>query len=189
MTGRANNEYPDWLIPVILVAVGGVVVVIALITIFVVRSSSTGEDTLAGQMEVWTRCLRSEGVPVPLVEAVGDGGFRVTFDDVVMDAQMDPDVYKAAFDQCLDVAPDALQTLTGVVDGLKSLPFGGDMGWLSSLLFDLGGSDFFGDSGMGFSDMGDPTFDELCAQLDGLGRVVPDVADELQSLCASGPDV
>jgi len=184
MTGRTNGEYPDWLIPAILVAIGGVVV-IALIAIAVVRSTSTAEPTLAGQMEVWTRCLRSEGAPVPLVEAVGDGGFRVTFDDVVMDAEMDPDVYKAAFDQCLDVAPDGIQTLAGVVDGLKSLPFGSsDMGWLSSLLFDLGGPRMFGDS-----NMGDPTLEELCAQLDGLGSVVPDVADELRSLCPDGSGV
>jgi len=184
MTGRADHEQPDWLIPAILVAVAGVVV-FALIVIFAVRSTSSDEATLAGQMEVWTRCLRSEGAPVPLVEAVGDGGFRVTFDDVVMDAHMDPDVYKAAFDQCLDVAPDGIQTLAGVVDGLKSLPFGSsDMGWLSSLLFELGGSRMFGDS-----DMGEPTLDELCAQLDGLDIVVPDVADELRSLCPAGSDV
>ncbi len=184
MTGRADSEYPDWLIPAILLAVGGVVA-IALIAIVAVRSTSTAEPTLAVQMEVWTRCLRSEGAPVPLVEAVGDGGFRVTFDDVVVGAQMDSDVYKAAFDQCLDVAPDGIQTLVGVVDGLKSLPFGGsDMGWLGSLLFELGGSRMFGDS-----DMGEPTLDELCAQLDGLELVVPDVADELRSLCPAGSDV
>ncbi|MEN8239163.1 MAG: hypothetical protein ABFR53_08190 [Actinomycetota bacterium] len=189
MTGRPSQEHPDWLIPAVLVLVG-FVVGIALVAFFAVRPSASEDDTLAGQMERWTTCLRSEGAPVPLVEAVGEEGFRVTVDEFVLDARFDFDTFAQAFEACLDDAPDGVRTIADVIDGLSSLPLGGgDLGWLGPLLFDIGSSGVFGDSETGVPPLGDPPLDELCAQLSDLEVLVPDLARELRELCPSGSDV
>jgi hypothetical protein len=189
MTVRPESEQPDWLIPALLAAVGAVVVV-ALVTFFAVRSTSAEDDRFAEQMERWTTCLRSEGAPVPLVEPVGEEGFRVTVDDFVLDASLDHDSFTVAFELCLDDAPGGVQKIAAAIDGLSNLPFGIDeLEWLGPLLFDLGGSGRFSDPEMGLTPFGDPPLDELCAQLSELELVVPDVAIELLELCASEPNV
>lgn len=179
MTGRPESNQPDWVIPAVLSVVGAVVA-IALVASFVVLAAPSGDDSLAGQMERWTTCLRSEGAPVPLVESIGDEGFRITVDDAVLDASFDHDSLAVAFDLCLDDAPDGVQTIASVVDGFSSLPFGVDeLGWLSPLLFEIGGGEEFGDAPL----------DELCAQLFELEFLLPDAALEMLELCVSEPDV
>jgi len=189
MTAKPEQEQPDWLIPAVLAAVG-LVVVVALVGFFVVRSTSSEDDTLAGQMESWTRCLRSEGAAVPLVEAIGEGGFRVTVDDLVLEGQFDFDSFSVAFEKCLDDAPDGVQTIADVIDGLSRLPFGdGALAWLGTLLFNYGSSGILGDPDVVVPPLGEPPLDELCAQLFELELVVPDVALELLEMCSAGPNV
>ena len=189
MTDTGESKQPDWLIPAVLAAVG-VVVVLTLVSFLVVRSTSSEDERLAGQMERWTTCLRSEGAPVPLVEPVGEEGFRVTVDDFVMESSFDYDSLTVAFDLCLDDAPAGVQTIAAVFDGLSSLPFGIDeLGWLGPLLFELGGSGMFGDPDIGLAPFGDPPLDELCEQLSDLELLPPDVARELHELCSSEPNV
>jgi hypothetical protein len=176
---------------------GGVVVAV-LIVVFAFTSASNQDDSLAGQMERWTTCLRSEGAPVPLVETVGDEGFRITFDESVLVGDFNFDTLSVAFDLCLEDAPDGVQTVADTIDALTSLPFGGgDFGWLGPLLFDLGDSGLFDLGGLGLSDDpemsgppgGDPPLDELCTYLSDLGVLPPDVAADLLELCASVPNV
>ena len=188
MTARRGSKQPDWLIPAVLATVG-LVVLLALIAFLVVRSTSGEDDRLASQMERWTTCLRSEGVPAPLVEPVGEEGFRVTVDDLVLDAPFDYDSFTIAFDLCLDDAPEAVQTIAVAVDGFRSFPFGGgDLGWLAPLLFEFGSSGMFDDE-MVLPPVGSSPLDELCEQLSGLEPFAPDVALELFEFCESEPDV
>lgn len=189
MTTRPSSEQPDWLIPAVLVAVGAVVMVI-LIMLLVATTTSSDEDGLAGQMERWTTCLRSEGAPVPLVEPVGDNGFTVTVDDVVLEGSFDHDLLIVAFDLCLEHAPEAVQTIAAAGDGLSKIAFGvGDIGWLGPLLFNLDDSGLFDSSEMGVSPLGDHTIHELCAQLSELQFLVPEVALGLSEICAAMSDV
>ena len=189
MTARPEPEQPDWLIPAVLAAVG-IVFVVALVVFFAVRSTSSGDERLAGQMERWTTCLRSEGAPVPLVEAFGDGGFRVTVDDLVLDTPFDHDSLTVAFKLCLDDAPEGVQTIAAAIDGFSRLPFGvGDLGWLGPLLFEFGSSGMFDDSEMSEPQLGDGPLDEVCAQLSDLELLVPDIGLELFGFCVSESDV
>ena len=188
MTVRPEPEQPDWVIPAVLAAVG-VVVLLALVAFLAVRSTSGEDERLASQMERWTTCLRSEGLPVPLVEPVGEEGFRVTVDDPVLDASLDYDSFVVAFDLCIDDAPEGVQKVAAVADGFRSLPFGGgDLGWLAPLLFEFGSSGIFDDE-MTLPPVGSSPLDELCEQLSGLELLVPDIAVELLEFCESEPDV
>ena len=189
MTDIGVSKLPDWLIPAVLAAVGALVA-IALVSLLVVQSSSSEDDGLAGQMERWTTCLRSEGAPVPLVEPFGEEGFRVTVDDFVIDSSFDYDSLAVAFDSCLDDAPEGVQTIAAVVDGLSSLPFGLDeLEWLGPLLFEPHGSGMFGDPDIGLGPFGDPPLEELCEYLSDLELLPSDVAAELMEVCASEPNV
>jgi hypothetical protein len=166
------------------------VVAVLLLMFVATRSTNIEDDSLAGQMERWTRCLRSEGAPVPLVETLEDNGFRITVDDSVLDAGFDHEALGVAFDLCLDEAPESVQTIAATIDGLSSLPFSlGDLGMLGPLLFDLGGTDMFLGPEMEPSPFGDPPIDELCAQLSELELILPDVALELLEVCDPEPDV
>lgn len=189
MTDGTGPKQPDWLIPGVLVAVGAVVL-IALVVVLPGWSAQSDDDGLVEQMERWTSCLRSEGAHVPLVEAVGHDGFRVTVDDLVLDDPLDLDTFTVAFEECFDDAPPGVQTLATVIDGLTNLPFGaGDLEWIGPLLFDLDDPGAFGNPEFGGPPLGEPPLDELCAQLSQLESVVPDLARELVGLCESEPDV
>jgi len=189
MTGRPRSDQPDWLIPAIL-ASAGVVVAVALVSFFAVGSTPSQGERLAGQLERWTTCLRSEGAPVPFVEPVGEEGFRVTVDDVVLDEPLDFDVFIVAFDLCIDDAPEGVQTIAAAVDGIRSLPFGtDDLEWLGPLLFDLGSSGVLDDFESSARSPGNFPLDEFCAELSDLELLVPDVALELFGFCVSEPDV
>lgn len=189
MTARPEHEQPDWMIPAVLAGFG-VVLAIVVIAVFAVGSTASEDERFAGQMEVWTTCLRSQGVPVPLVETIGEEGFRVTVDDFVLDASYDHESFSIAFDQCLDDAPEGVQSIAAVIDGLSNLPFGtGDLEWLGPLLFEIDGSGFFGGSGVDAPPFGDPPLDELCEQLPNLELVVPDVARELLEMCEAEANV
>ena len=189
MTARPKQEQPDWVIPAVLTGFG-IVLAVVLIALFVVLSTASEDERLADQVEGWTTCLRSEGAPVPLVEAIGDQGFRVTVDDLVLDGSRDHESLSVAFERCLDDAPEGVQSIAAVIDGLSSLPFGaGDLEWLGPLLFEIDGSGGFSGSGMDVPPFGDPPLDELCEQLSDLELVVPDVARELLEMCEPEPDV
>jgi hypothetical protein len=168
----------------------GVVLAVVLIALFAVRSTASEDERLASQLESWTTCLRSEGAPVPLIEPIGDRGFRVTVDDLVLDVSFDYDSISVAFEKCLDDAPVGVQSIAAVIDGLSSLPFAvGDIEWLGPLLFEIDGSGGSGGPGMDTPPFGDPPLAELCEQLSDLELVLPDVARELVEMCEAEPNV
>lgn len=135
MTGAEERDHNDWLLPAVLVLVSVLLITVVVGVVYALRSTTGEDDSLAGEMEIWTRCLRSEGAGVPLVESLDGGGFRLTFDDAVLDGEHNPDEFLVAFDQCLDDAPESVQKVATIVDGLSSLAGGGDE--LGALLFSL----------------------------------------------------
>ena len=130
MTANETPEQRDWVIPAILV---GVVVLLGLIVALVlaVRATRGDEGTFAGELERWSACLRSEGANVPLVETLRDGGFRVTVDGSLVEDGIDAEALKPALDECQDEAPESVQKIVALFNGLSDLPFG-DFGfeWL-----------------------------------------------------------
>jgi hypothetical protein len=189
MTTRPEPNQPDWLIPAVLATVA-VLFAAGLVAFFAVRSTSDQDDRLAGQLERWTTCLRSEGAPVPLVEPVGDEGFSVTVDEQVLDIPFDYDSFTVAFDLCLDDAPEGVQTVAAAIDGISRLPFGvSDLGWLGPLLFEFGDFGMFDDSEMIVPPFDDLPLDELCDQLSEFELLMPDAGLELLGFCDSASDV
>ncbi|MCL1598312.1 MAG: hypothetical protein M3094_03950, partial [Actinomycetia bacterium] len=168
----------DWLVPAILV---GVAIVAVLVVVGVAASvSGSGEDeTMAQELETWSRCLRTQGAPVPLVESLRDGGFRVTFDATVLDGAAEIATASAAFDACRGDAPDLVREFADRLDMFGGFASGRDLfGFLpgdDSFGFEHG--PLYGDSGPfdgvepGVRDLDELTLDELC------GRVV----DRLES--------
>ncbi len=122
--GTSDGRHDDWVIPAVLVgiavAIGAVVAVL-----LAVNSAPAREPTAADEFEAWSRCLRAQGAPVPLVEALRDGGFRLTFDAETLDGDVDPDRVASAFDTCADVAPDVVEGLVGLLDVFGGAPFSG----------------------------------------------------------------
>lgn len=117
-----KNE--DWLLPAALV---GVVVVLGLIIAIVagVRAGADDDESVAGQLEQWSSCLRGQGANVPLVEALRDGGFRVTVDGSLVEDGIDTDALGPALDACKDDAPEAVRKFTDMVDGFSEFPYVG----------------------------------------------------------------
>ena len=73
----------------------------------------------AAQLEDWTRCLRDEGAPVPLVEAVSGGGFRITVDGDVLERDLDSTETLEAFDACIDEAPEKVREVANRIDEIR----------------------------------------------------------------------
>jgi hypothetical protein len=129
-TTEHESEQEDWVIPLILVLV--VAFVLVVIGIFVAVRANSSEDTSPlGQAEAWTRCLRSEGVNVPLIEATGDGGFRITVDGTLIDDGVDYQALPAALSACVDEAPERIREFTERFGRFSELPF------LDGALFDV----------------------------------------------------
>ena len=169
---------------------GVALLVVAVVAAAVVYASSTDKDETAVQeLETWSRCLRSEGAPVPLVESLRDGGFRITFDAAVLDGDVDFESLPAALDACRDKAPERLREMIdrfGMFGGMAGPGglFGFGRGFMD------GGAGHFGDNG-GFFDGNAPVipnFDEtgpgaLCdSVLDGIENGLP-VPPRLRRVC------
>ncbi len=117
-----DRKQEDWVIPTILVLV--IVFVAAIIGIVVgVRAASSDDSSPTGQAERWSKCLRSEGANVPLVEATGDGGFRITVDGSLLEGDVDRDVWANAFAACTDEAPDRIRDFMDRFGRFSELPF------------------------------------------------------------------
>ena len=99
----------DWVLPAVLVAI--VAFVILVVVVAAAYATSDEPDTTAGSAEAWTRCMRSEGVPVPLVEDLGDGEVRVTCAIDGPDAADDREAYADAFATCEGQAPERVREL------------------------------------------------------------------------------
>ena len=121
MTDRTVTENRDWFVPGILVAV---VIVLAVIIGIVagVRDQGSNEDSATEQLERWSSCLRSEGANVPLVEALGDGGFRVTVDGSLLSDGLVPESIVPALATCKDDVPEAFTKIMSAMN---------DLSWLS----------------------------------------------------------
>ncbi len=175
-----RSRDPDWLVPAILV---GVAIVAILLVVGVAASvSDSGEDeTMAQELETWSRCLRSQGAPVPLVESLRDGGFRITFDAEVLEGAAEIVSVGDAFDACRDDAPDLVRGFVEGLgmfggfasgDGLFGTPPGdGSFGFEHGHLERDDGP--FGGVGPGARDLDESMLDELC------GRVVERVESGL----------
>lgn len=122
-SGSADSESPDWLVPAILV---GIVVALAVIigVVVGVRAGGGDDDSVAGQLEQWSSCLRSEGANVPLVETVRGGGFRITVDGSLVEEGIDMQALQPALAECHDEAPEGVQKVLTMIDGFSNLPFG-----------------------------------------------------------------
>jgi hypothetical protein len=119
-----TQEHEDWVIPAILVLV--IVFVLVVIGIFIaVRANSSDDTSPLGQTEAWSRCLRSEGVNVPLIEATGDGGFRITVDGSLIDDGLDRADLPAALSACADEAPERIREFMRWTDRFSDIPFFG----------------------------------------------------------------
>ncbi|NHZ70777.1 MAG: hypothetical protein GWP18_03965 [Proteobacteria bacterium] len=110
MANTTSQDLDDWVIPAILV---GVVAVIAIgVAAFVgIRGVSNDDTSVAGQLETWSRCLRSEGAPVPLVESLNDGGFRITVDASVLESGVEVDMWQNALTACVEESPEKIQDI------------------------------------------------------------------------------
>ena len=190
MTNGQEHDSQDWLLPAALIVATLGLIAISLGVFFALNTASGDDESLGEEMETWTRCLRSEGVPVPLVEPLRGDGFRLTFDNAVINADVDFAQVKAGFEVCLDSAPDGVKNLVDIAEGLSSLQFGeAGLGGLSGLLFGITGHDGFADRDGAASPFGDPGLDELCEQLMDLEDIMPSAIDELLDSCLSGHDV
>jgi len=114
---------PDWVIPAIVLAIAASILLVVVLSI-AIASSDAQPATPAQQLEAWTRCLRDEGADIPLVEALDDGGIRVTFGGALLSGDVDPGEWISAFAACGDDAPDGLDHL---LDRFRS-PLGGRFG-------------------------------------------------------------
>jgi hypothetical protein len=123
MADTKPSEDRDWIVPAVLV---GTIVALVLIVVIVlaVQASDEQDDTIAGQLETWSSCLRSEGANVPLVETLRGGGFRVTVDGSLVEDGSDGATLRPALDNCQAHAPEGVQRLMGLVDGFSEFPLG-----------------------------------------------------------------
>ncbi len=183
MTGPTPSKRHDWVTPAVLVAI--VVVVGVAVALLAVRANSRDTDSAAGQFESWSRCLRSEGVPVPLVESLGNGSFRITVDGSLLGGGADLLSAGDAMAACRRDVPERVAGLVDIFQMLDGLPFGdGAFGDMNDLM-DPG---FVGPDGIGPlpPQVGPDVLKELCDRLDehlNMGRrVVP----RLQRACQLG---
>ncbi len=181
MTRAAPSRRDDWVVPAILVAVVAVIVAVVGV-VFGVRAALSEDATVAGQFETWSRCLRSEGVPVPLVESLGGDGFRITFDGSILDSEIDPDVVRGAFSTCSDDAPKRIREVVDKVQQLGGLSFGGGLLGHGGGFFDTGRGWFF-DDGPLLLRPERRLLDEVCEQLDEGGLDAPDILRRLREVC------
>ena len=119
-------EASDWIVPAVLV---GAIVALALVVVIVlaVQASDEQDDTIAGQLETWSLCLRTEGANVPLVETLRGGGFRITVDGSFVDDGIDETTLRPALDECQAQAPEGVERLMTFVDGFDDFGFLGDV--------------------------------------------------------------
>lgn len=124
MTPDTTSDDKDWLVPAILVAVVvGVALIIGIIA--GVRATGSDDQSVAGQLERWSSCLRSQGANVPLVESLRDGGFRVTVDGSLVDGGIDTEALGPALDACQDDAPEGVRKVMAQLEGMSESPFDG----------------------------------------------------------------
>ncbi|MGI9585716.1 MAG: hypothetical protein ACR2N7_09025 [Acidimicrobiia bacterium] len=119
----AKNE--DWVIPAILVLVIAFAFIVIGIVI-AVNATSSDESTPLAQTEEWSRCLRSEGLNVPLIEATSDGGFRITVDGSLIDDGLNREAIPEALSACADEAPDRIREFMRWTERFSEIPFLGD---------------------------------------------------------------
>jgi hypothetical protein len=188
LAGTPRDDLSDWVVPAVLAGLALVVaVVVAVVVAF--ASGSEEDETVAQELETWSRCLRSQGAPVPLVEALRDGGFRITVDADVLDRDVDLAAMGAAFEACRQEAPERIRDLVDRMDMFGAFPFAGGFPGMGDVPFDAGAEHFGGDGG--FFDRGEPivpnvdedTLEELCDRaLDRLERDLP-VRPRLRQAC------
>jgi hypothetical protein len=123
MTDVKPAEDRDWIVPGVLV---GVIVILAVIVVaaLATQTSDADDDTIAGQLETWTSCLRAEGANVPLVETLRGGGFRITVDGSFVEEGIDEATLRPALDACEEKAPEGVQRMMTLIDGFSEFPFG-----------------------------------------------------------------
>ena len=123
MTDVKPAEDRDWIVPGVLV---GVIVILAVIVVVALatQTSDADDDTIAGQLETWTSCLRAEGANVPLVETLRGGGFRITVDGSFVEEGIDEATLRPALDACEEKAPEGVQRMMTLIDEFSEFPFG-----------------------------------------------------------------
>ncbi len=171
-----QSQSRDWVVPAILAGVALFVVSVVAIAI-VYASSSDQDETAVQELETWSRCLRSEGAPVPLVESLRDGGFRVTFDAAVLDGDVDFDSLPAALDACRDEAPERFREMIDRFGMFGDMAGPGGLFGFGSDFMDGGPGHFGGDGGFFDGTVPViPNFDEM-----GSGALCERVLDRIES--------
>ncbi len=153
----------DWVVPAILAGVA-IVVVVVVAGVVAFASGSGGDKTVAQELETWSRCLHSEGAPVPLVESLRDGGIRITFDATVLEGTADFAAVPSALDVCRDTVPDPLRELVDRLDTFGGFPPEGNFFDFGDRLFEGGPGHFDGVEPV-VPDLEEVTLDELCARV------------------------
>ena len=121
------SDTADWVVPAILVGVGVALLAVFVLVIVLTDAGRAEPEGLVEELDVYTRCLNEHGANVPRVEARRDGGFSVTVPGAMIEEGLDAEAMRAAYDQCVDVAPDLFGGFAGLLtDGL----FGG---WSSGI--------------------------------------------------------
>ncbi|MEA2010232.1 MAG: hypothetical protein U9N78_05965 [Actinomycetota bacterium] len=121
MSDRRTPQ-PDWVVPAIIVGVGVGLLLLVGIVLAVTADDQVEPSGLIYELEVYTTCLADHGADVPLIEARRDGGFSVTVSGSLVEGEVDTTAWRAAHDQCSDLAPDLFGGLLG---GLSGGLFGG----------------------------------------------------------------
>lgn len=125
MTDNSNvddtSDSRDWLVPAILVGIAAVLILIVGVVVGV--RAGGDDDSVAGQLERWSSCLRSEGANVPLVESLRGGGFRVTVDGSLVEEGIDSEALRPAMESCAEEAPEGVQKVMTLIDGFSNFPF------------------------------------------------------------------
>jgi hypothetical protein len=113
MADTTPHESQDWIVPGILVAV--VAVLGFIIVLVMITQALEEDDTIPGQLETWSSCLRGQGANVPLVETVRGGGFRITVDGSLLEEGIDEMSLRPALEACEDQAPEGVQRIMALI--------------------------------------------------------------------------
>lgn len=122
MTDTDTQETKDWVVPAIIV---GVIAALAIVIAvgFAVNASRANDNSVAGQLERWTSCLRSEGVNVPLIESLRDGGVRITIDGSLLEGGLEIQRVLPALRACEADAPEFVKQFSTILDLMSFIPF------------------------------------------------------------------
>ena len=164
----AEARSQDWIPPALLI-LAAVLLGLAAWAIYAATGGDGEDETLAGQLEQYTGCLRDHGADVPVIEASRDGGLVIIVPGSLLEGDIDLETWLEAREQCRHLEPNPLDLL------------------FSSDGFDLDTVSILGpvlDHGFGRRDR-EPGIREACARLEAGGFDDVDRPRGLVEMCES----